>query len=146
MAGYWKKPQETLQTLVGGRLHTGDVAIMDPDGYVRIVDRIKDMIIAGGYNIYPRNVEEQIYLHPAVAECIVAGVTDEYRGQTVKAWIVLKDGQKLTKETLLEFLQDKLSKIEQPKKVEFRTSLPRTLIGKLDRKSLVEEEAAKKPA
>jgi len=144
MAGYWKKPKETLAALVAGRLHTGDVGIMDPDGYVRIVDRIKDMIIAGGYNIYPRNVEEQIYLHPAVAECVVAGVPDEYRGQTVKAWIVLKAGKKLNADGLREFLTDKLSKIEQPKIIEFRDALPKTLIGKLDRKALLEQEAAKK--
>ncbi|MGE3769578.1 MAG: long-chain fatty acid--CoA ligase [Bdellovibrionales bacterium] len=144
MLGYWKKPKETMDILVAGRLHTGDVGIMDKDGYVQIVDRIKDMIIAGGYNIYPRNVEEQIYLHPAVAECVVAGVADEYRGQTVKAWIALKPGEKLTTDELKEFLADKLSKIEQPKLVEFRDVLPKTLVGKLDRKTLVEQEAAKK--
>lgn len=141
MLGYWQKPAETSKVLVGGRLHTGDVGIMDAEGYVQIVDRIKDMIIAGGYNIYPRNVEEAIYQHPAVAECVVAGVADEYRGQTVKAWIKLKDGQKLDEEVLLEFLKTRLSKIEQPKKIEFRTApLPKTLIGKLDRKALVAQE------
>ena len=143
MLGYWNMPAETSKVLVAGRLHTGDVGIMDPDGYVRIVDRIKDMIIAGGYNIYPRNVEEQIYLHPAVAECVVAGILDEYRGQTVKAWIKVKEGMTLSESELKAFLKDKLSPIESPKQVEFRDSLPKTLIGKLDRKALVQENAAK---
>lgn len=144
MLGYWHKPQETANVLVAGRLHTGDVGIMDADGFVQIVDRIKDMIIAGGYNIYPRNVEEQIYLHPAVAECIVAGVPDEYRGQTVKAWIKLKDGSSLAADELKAFLKDKLSVIELPKQIEFRDALPKTLIGKLDRKALLAEEAVKR--
>lgn len=139
MLGYWNMPSETAKTIVAGRLHTGDVGIMSTDGYVQIVDRIKDMIIAGGYNIYPRNVEEQIYLHPAVAECVVAGVADEYRGQTVKAWIKLKADATLTEGELKAFLKDKLSPIESPKLVEFRDSLPKTLIGKLDRKALVQE-------
>lgn len=145
MMGYWQKPAETAKVLAAGRLHTGDVGVMDENGYVQIVDRIKDMIIAGGYNIYPRNVEEAIYQHPAVAECVVAGVADQYRGQTVKAWLKLKDGQKLTEAELLEFLATRLSKIEQPKLVEFRsTPLPKTLIGKLDRKALLAEEAPQK--
>ncbi len=141
MKGYWKKPEETAETLADGRLHTGDVGYMDEDGYVFIVDRIKDLILAGGYNIYPRNVEEAIYLHPAVDECIVAGVPDEYRGQTVKAYIKLKPDHPLTIGDLKAFLKDKLSKIEIPKQVEFRDELPKTLIGKLSRKAVLEEEA-----
>jgi len=143
MKGYWNKPEETARTLRNGRLHTGDVAYLDEDGYVFIVDRIKDMILCSGYNVYPRNVEEAILQHPAVAEVIVGGIPDEYRGQTVKAWVRLKDGEALTQNELLAFLEDKLSKIEQPKFVEFRSELPKTLIGKLDRKALLQEEAAK---
>ena len=143
MMGYWNKPDETADTLVDGRLHTGDVGYMDDDGYVFIVDRIKDLILAGGYNIYPRNVEEAIYLHPAVDECIVAGVPDDYRGQTVKAYIKLAAGHDLTQDDLTAFLKDKLSPIEMPKLVEFRDELPKTMIGKLSRKAVLDEEAAK---
>ncbi len=143
MMGYWNKPDETADTLVDGRLHTGDVGYMDDDGYVFIVDRIKDLILAGGYNIYPRNVEEAIYLHPAVDECIVAGVPDDYRGQTVKAYIKLAADHDLTQDDLTAFLKDKLSPIEMPKLVEFRDELPKTMIGKLSRKAVLDEEAAK---
>ena len=145
MEGYWKRPDETAnvmeQTPDGPRLHTGDVGTMDADGYTFIVDRIKDMIAAGGFKIYPRHVEEAIYQHAAVEECIVAGVPDEYRGQTVKAWIKLREGKALTRDELDAFLKDKLSPIEMPKYVEFRDSLPKTLIGKLSRKMILEEEA-----
>ncbi len=143
MKGYWEKPEETENTLVDGRLHTGDVGYMDEDGYIFIVDRIKDLILAGGYNIYPRNVEEAIYLHPAVDECIVAGIPDEYRGQTVKAYIKLNAGHEMTHDDLKAFLKDKLSPMEIPKLVEFRDELPKTLIGKLSRKAVLEEEAAR---
>ncbi len=144
MKGYWGRPEETALTLVGGRLHTGDVAIMDEDGYTFIVDRIKDMILCSGFNVYPRNVEEAIYLHPAVAECVVAGIPDEYRGQTVKAYVRLDEGRSLGREELLDFLKDKLSPIEMPKVVEFRDELPKTMIGKLSRKALMDEEEARR--
>lgn len=137
MKRYWKNQDETNQVLINGTFHTGDIGYMDDDGYVFIVDRIKDLIIAGGYNIYPRHVEEAIYLHPSVKECIVAGIPDEYRGQTVKAFIVLKDGTSLTEKDLTLFLKDKLSPIELPKIVEFRTELPKTMIGKLSRKDVL---------
>jgi long-chain acyl-CoA synthetase len=147
MPGYWNHPDESAavmdETPGGLRLHTGDVGYMDPEGYTFIVDRIKDMIAAGGFKIYPRLVEEAIYMHPAVEECIVAGVPDEYRGQTVKAWIKLRAGNQLTKDELTSFLKDKLSPIEMPKKIEFRDSLPKTMIGKLSRKMILKEEAAK---
>ncbi|WP_245613045.1 long-chain-fatty-acid--CoA ligase [Skermanella stibiiresistens] len=141
MKGYWKRPDETAESLVDGRLHTGDVGYMDEDGYTFIVDRIKDMILCGGYNVYPRNVEEAIYLHEAVAECVVAGVPDPYRGQTVKAYVTLTEGHRLTRDELAEFLKDKLSPIEIPKQLEIRDELPKTMIGKLSRKALLEEEA-----
>lgn len=146
MKGYWNKPEETATAMAGGRLHTGDVGYMDEDGYTYIVDRIKDMILCGGYNVYPRNVEEAVYLHPAVSEVVVAGVPDPYRGQTVKAYVKLNEGHSLTREELTEFLRDKLSPIEMPKHLEIRAELPKTMIGKLSRKALVEEEEARRRA
>lgn len=143
MAGYWNRPDETAKVLIDGWLHTGDIAVLDEDGYVYIVDRLKDMIITNGYNVYPRNVEEAIYLHPGVEECIVAGIPDKARGEAVKAWLRLKTGRRMTPEDLREFLMDKLSPMEMPRHVEFRTSpLPRTLIGKLSRKDILAEETA----
>jgi len=147
MSGYLNQPEETAQTLRGGWLHTADVGYIDEDGYTYIVDRIKDLILAGGYNVYPRVVEEAVYLHPAVEECVVAGVPDAYRGETVKAYVKLREGERLEAAELREFLKDKLSPIEMPKQVEFRAEpLPKTLIGKLDRKALLAEEAARAAA
>ncbi len=142
MPGYWQQPEETDNVLKHGWLYTGDVGYRDEDGYFYIVDRIKDLIICSGFNVYPRQVEEAIYLHPAVAECVVAGLPDEYRGQTVKAYVTLHPGQSLTLEDLKAFLEDKLSPIEQPKLLEVRSTLPRTLVGKLSRKALLDEEEA----
>jgi long-chain acyl-CoA synthetase len=142
MAGYWGKPEETARVLAGGRLHTGDVGYLDADGYLFLVDRIKDVIIASGYKIYPRNVEEAIYQHPSVAECIVLGLPDPYRGQTVKAYVVRTvAGQDLTEVSLLAFLADKLSPMEMPKQIEFRAFLPKTAIGKPSKKDLLAEAA-----
>lgn len=141
MAGYWNRPDETARVLIDGWLHTGDIATMDADGYVFIVDRLKDMVITNGYNVYPRNVEEAIYMHPGIEECIVAGLPDPARGEIVKVWIKLKAGRKMTAEDLREFLMDKLSPIEIPRVVEFRDKpLPRTLIGKLSRKDVLAQE------
>jgi long-chain acyl-CoA synthetase len=140
MAGYWGRPEETARTLAGGRLHTGDIGYLDADGYLFLVDRIKDVIIASGYKIYPRNVEEAIHAHPAVVECIVLGLPDPYRGQTVKAYVVLAPGASLSEADLLAFLAERLSPMEMPKQIEFRPSLPRTLIGKASKKALLEEE------
>ena len=143
MKGYWNRPEENKQTLQdnGTRLHTGDVAIMDEDGYFYIVDRIKDMIITNGYNVYPRNVEEAIYKHPSVEEVIVAGLPDRQRGEIVKAWIKRKEGRNLTIEDLKTFLADKISPMELPKRIEFReNALPKTMIGKLSRKDVVAQE------
>ena len=141
MAGYWRKPEATSDVLSEGRLRTGDVGYLDEEGYLYLVDRIKDIIIAGGYKIYPRNVEEAIYQHPKVAECIVLSVADPYRGQTVKAYVALVAGASLDEAELRAFLKDKLSPIEMPKLFEFRASLPKTLIGKPSKKALMEEEA-----
>ncbi|MDR3450131.1 MAG: long-chain fatty acid--CoA ligase [Alphaproteobacteria bacterium] len=148
MQGYWHQPEETAnvfdETPDGPRLHTGDVGYMDADGYTFIVDRIKDMIAAGGFKIYPRNVEEAIYQNPNVEECVVAGLPDPYRGQTVKAWIKCRAGCTLTSDELKAFLKDKLSPIEMPKHFEFRSEpLPKTLIGKLSRKLILEQESAR---
>ena len=145
MKGYYNKPEATEDTLVDGRLYTGDIGYIDEEGYVFLVDRIKDLILVRGYNVYPRNVEEAIYEHPAVEECIVAGVPDKTRGETVWAWIKLAEGQKLTEDELDKFLDDKLSPIEQPRKVFIRTEpLPKTDVGKLSRKTLLEEEGITK--
>ncbi len=150
MKGYWNKPEATADVLrpTGEgdmRLHTGDVAIIDKDGYIYIVDRIKDMIITNGYNVYPRNVEEAVYKHPAVEECIVAGLPDEKRGEIVKIWLKLKTGMELTPDDLKEFLKDKISPMEIPKLYEFRDKpLPKTMIGKLSRKDVVAQELDKK--
>ena len=143
MKGYWNKPVETENTFLGDYLRTGDVGIMDEQGFTFIVDRIKDMIICSGYNVYPRRVEEAIYEFPPVEEVTVIGVKDEYRGEAPKAFIKLKDGRTATAEELLAFLEDKISKIEMPEHIEFRDELPKTMIGKLSKKELKEEEAAK---
>lgn len=145
MKGYWNKPDETAAMMKNGRLHTGDIGYIDADGYTFIVDRLKDMIITNGYNVYPRNVEEAIYMHPDVAECIVAGLPDPDRGEKVKAWIVLKNRREISAETIKGFLRDKLSPMEMPREFEFRDKpLPKTLIGKLSRKDVVAEELQKK--
>lgn len=147
MKGYYNKPAETAEVLKDGLLYTGDVAIMDDKGFLYIVDRIKDLIITNGYNVYPRNVEEAIYLHPAVEECIVAGLPDQARGEIVKAWVKPREGQSLTEAELKQFLDDKISKMEMPRSIEIRTQpLPKTMIGKLSRKDILAEELAKKTA
>ncbi len=141
MKGYWNKPEANKECLKDGWLKTGDIATMDDEGYFYIVDRIKDMIITNGYNVYPRNVEEALYLHPSIEECIVAGLPDKKRGEIVKAWIKLKDGRHVSVEDLKAFLDDKISPMEIPKRFEFRESpLPKTMIGKLSRKDIVAEE------
>ena len=146
MAGYWNRPEETAAALVEGRLRTGDVGYMDEDGYTFIIDRIKDLVLVSGFNVYPRNVEEGVYQHPAVAECTVIGIADDYSGEAVKAFVKLKEGQSLTAEELSAFLEDKLGKHEQPKHIEFCDELPKTMVGKLSKKELVAEEAAKSEA
>lgn len=147
MKGYWNRPEDTAAVLRDGRLHTGDVAFMDADGYVFIVDRIKDMIISNGYKVYPRHVEEAIYQHPDVEECIVAGLPHPERGEITKAWIKPMAGRTITEEAMRAFLTDKLSAMEQPRLYEFRTTaLPKTLIGKPSRKDVVREETEKSHA
>jgi long-chain acyl-CoA synthetase len=143
MPGYWKRPEETAQTIRDGWLHTGDVAKMDEDGYLYIVDRKKDMIVASGLKVLPREVEEVLFMHPKVLEAVVAGVPDPYRGETVKAFVVLKPGVEATAEEIAEFCKLHMASFKVPRQVEFRTELPKTMIGKVLRRVLVEEERAK---
>jgi len=143
MKGYWNRPDETKKALRNGWLYTGDMARMDEDGYFYIVDRKKDIIIAGGYNIYPREVEEVIYQHPKVQETIVAGIPHQYRGETVKAYIVLKQGHSATEEEIIAFCKERLAPYKVPKLFEFRLELPKTSVGKLLKRRLVDEEKEK---
>ncbi len=141
MKGYYNKPEETTGVLQEGRLRTGDIGFIDDDGYLHLVDRLKDMIIVRGYNVYPRIVEEAIYLHPAVEECIVAGVPDAERGESVWAWVKPVAGKPLTEKDLEKFLIDKISAIERPRKIIIRdTPLPKTAVGKLSKKDLLLQE------
>jgi long-chain acyl-CoA synthetase len=146
MTGYWNRPEATGETFRGGHLHTGDVGYIDADGYVFLIDRIKDLIITGGFNVYPRMVEEAIYLHPAVEEAVACGVPDRHRGEIVKAYVKLRDGAALTAGELRGFLHDKLASFEIPRRVEFRDEIPKTLIGKPSRRELIAEELAKAEA
>jgi len=146
MRGYWQKPEATADVMIDGALRTGDIGYIDEDGFLFIVDRIKDVILAGGYNVYPRIIEEAAYRHPAVAEAVAIGIPDKYRGQSPKLFVALREGQSATVEELKTFLAQELSKIERPHEIEIRASLPRTLIGKLSKKELVAEEAARRTA
>lgn len=143
MKGYWNQPEETAMTLRNGWLYTGDIAKMDMEGYVSIIDRKKDMIIASGYNIYPRDVEEVLYEHPAVQEAVVIGVPDAYRGETVKAVIVLKEGATTSEKELIDHCKQHLSAYKVPKIIEFRNELPKTNIGKILRRAIREESMKK---
>jgi long-chain acyl-CoA synthetase len=144
MKGYWRKPEETADQFVGDFLRTGDVGVMDEEGFVFIVDRIKDLIICSGYNVYPRRIEEAIYEHRAVEEVTVIGIKDEYRGEAPKAFIKLRAGAVATADDIRRHLESKLSKIEMPSEIEFREALPKTMIGKLSKKELKAEEAKRK--
>ena len=144
MKGYWNMPEETANTLRKGWLHTGDIAVMDEDGYFKIVDRKKDMILgAGGYNIYPREVEDVLYEHPKVLEVAAAGVPVAGKGERVKVYVVLKEGQTATEEEIIAFCRENLAPYKVPKFVEFRTDLPKTIVGKILRRVLVEEDKKK---
>jgi long-chain acyl-CoA synthetase len=136
MTGYWRKPEETESAFVGRFFRSGDVGYMDDEGFIFIVDRIKDMINAAGFKVYPRRIEDALYEHPVVAECCVVGIPDEYRGEAPKAYVRLKDGCDATAVELMSFLRPKLSKLELPAAIEFRDELPKTMIGKLCKKEL----------
>ncbi|MFF2483132.1 long-chain fatty acid--CoA ligase [Paenibacillus sp. NPDC058071] len=139
MTGYWNHPEETAYALREGWLHTGDLASMDEEGYFTIVDRMKDVIIAGGFNIYPREVEEVLFEHPAVVEAAAIGVKDAYRGETVKAFIVLKEGLQVSEEELDRWCRERLAAFKVPHLYEFRSSLPKTMVGKVLKRKLTEE-------
>lgn len=136
MQGYWQRPEETREILVDGVLRTGDVGYLDAEGYLFLVDRIKDLILCGGYNVYPRVIEDALYEHPDVVEATVIGVPDPYRGEAPKAFVKLRDGAGATVDDLRAFLKDRISKIEMPRDIELRDELPKTLIGKLSKKEL----------
>ena len=143
MLGYWNKAKETEDTLKDGWLLTGDIARMDEDGYFYIVDRKKDLIIAGGYNIYPREVDEVLFAHPKVMEAVTIGVPHEYRGETVKAFIVARPGETIAEEEITAFCRENLAAYKVPKIIEFRDELPKTIVGKILRKELRAEEMRK---
>ncbi len=143
MKGYWRREEDTREVLRGGWLRTADVGYMDEDGYVFLVDRLKDVILCGGYNVYPRIIEEACYEHEAVEEVTVIAIDDPYRGQSPKAFVKLRAGASLSAEALQDFLAERLSPIERPKAIEFRDTLPKTMIGKLSKKELIEEERRK---
>ena len=146
MKGYYKRPDDTAEIFKHGHLHTGDVGYLDEEGYLYLVDRIKDMIIIRGYKVYPRFIEEALRKHPSVEECIVAGVPDAERGETVWAWVKPFAGRDVTEEDLKKFLADKVSPIEMPRKIIIRTKpLPRTAIGKPDKKAILAEEGLVRP-
>jgi long-chain acyl-CoA synthetase len=147
MLGYWQKPEETALAIRNGWFHTGDIAVMDDEGYFRIVDRLKDMIIVSGFNVYPTEVEDVLFRHPKISKCAVVGVPDDRTGERVKAFVVLKEGQTSTAEEIIAWTKDPeqgLTGYRAPHEVEFRDSLPETMIGKVLRRVLQEEERKKR--
>ncbi|TME31551.1 MAG: long-chain fatty acid--CoA ligase [Chloroflexi bacterium] len=143
MRGYWNRPDETAQVLRDGWLFTGDLARVEPDGYFSIVDRKKDMIITGGMNVYPRDVEEPLYQHPKVREAVAVGVPDPRWGEAVKVYLVLRDGETATEQEILDYCHARMARYKVPKHVEFRRELPKSLVGKVLRRQLIEEEEAR---
>jgi long-chain acyl-CoA synthetase len=144
MAGYWQRPDETAAMIRDGWVYTGDLGYLDEDGYLFVVDRKKDLIKPGGFQVWPREVEEVIAAHPAVAEVSVAGVPDEYQGEAVKAWVVLRPGSELTGDELRAWCRKELSGYKTPKHIEFRAALPKSMVGKVLRRALTAEEKAEK--
>jgi long-chain acyl-CoA synthetase len=144
MKGYKDMPDETANTLRNSWCYTGDIATIDQDGYFYIVDRKKDMIISGGFNIYPRDIDEVLYEHPKVQEACTIGIPDPKRGENVKVFVVLKQGATVTQEELLEYCATKLAKYKLPAEIEFRKELPKTNVGKILRKQLRAEELEKR--
>ncbi|UHA75056.1 long-chain-fatty-acid--CoA ligase [Paenibacillus sp. 481] len=140
MKGYWKRPDETSKMLRDGWLYTGDMARMDEEGFFTVVDRKKDLIIAGGFNIYPREIEEVLFEHPHIQEASVIGVPDDYRGETVKAYIVLRAGKHVTEQELNDWCRSRLASYKVPRQYEIRSELPKTIAGKVLKRALLEEE------
>ncbi|MFJ7950215.1 AMP-binding protein [Lysinibacillus sp. NPDC096418] len=143
MKGYWNRPEDTAATFADGWFLTGDLGYMDEEGFFYVVDRKKDLIIAGGFNIYPREVEEVLYELEEIQECVVAGIPDPYRGETVKAYIVLKEGHSITEDELNKYCRQHLAAFKVPRYYEFRDELPKTAVGKILRRTLVDEEKTK---
>lgn len=143
MLGYYRKPEETAEVLEEGWLQTGDIGYMDEEGYFYITDRKKDLIITGGFNVFPREIDELIYRHPKVREGIAVGVPDEYKGERVKVFIILKEGEQATPEEFIRYFRENLAPYKVPAEVEFRTELPKSPIGKILRRQLREEELRK---
>ena len=141
VAGYWNKPEETEHAIPGGHLHTGDVGFMDADGWFYLVDRKKDMIIASGYKVWPREVENVLYQHPAVREAAVIGVPDEYRGETVKAFVSLRPGEEATEAELIAFCKERMAAYKYPRSIEFVDELPKTVTGKILHRELRRDRA-----
>lgn len=144
MAGYWHRPDETASALRNGWLYTGDLATMDDDGYFYIVDRKKDMVIVGGYNVYPREVDEVLLEHPKILEAVSVGIADGLRGETLKAYVVPRPGESLHKSDVIAWCRQKLAGYKVPRLVEFREELPKTIVGKVLRRALREEEERKR--
>jgi acyl-CoA synthetase (AMP-forming)/AMP-acid ligase II len=138
MRGYWNLPDESAEALRGGWMHTGDAGIMDDEGYIYIQDRVKDMIVSGGENIYPRVIEDVLFKHPSIADAAVIGVPDEQWGETVKAIVVLRDETTATEEEVIDFCRDKLGGYERPRSVDFVKALPRNPTGKVLKRELRE--------
>jgi long-chain acyl-CoA synthetase len=136
MSGYRNRPEDTAKTLREGWLYTGDIGEFDEDGYIWIRDRVKDMAIVGGYNVYPREIDEVLYAHPDVKEAAAVGVPDKYRGEVIKAFVVPKDGVSLTADDILSYCRANLAKYKVPTAVEVVAELPKTTVGKIDKKAL----------
>ena len=143
MKGYLNNPDETASAVRNDWLYTGDIAMMDEDGYFYIVDRKKDMVIVGGYNVFPREVDEVLASHPKILEAVSVGLDDPLRGEILKAYIVPKAGEHLTKSEIVAFCRTKLASYKVPRQIEFRDALPRTIVGKILRRHLRDEEMAK---
>jgi len=146
MKGYYNRPDATADVLRNGWLYTGDIATMDEEGYFYIVDRKKDLIISGGYNIYPREIDEVLHSHPKIKEAVSVGIPHEARGEIVKAYVVVQDGEALSRSDVIAYCREKLANFKVPRQVEFRTDLPKTMVGKVLRRALREEEEAKASA
>ena len=136
MKGYWRNEKATAEALKNGWVYTGDLGTLDEDGYLYLIDRKKDMIISGGYNIYAREVEDVLYTHPAVGEAAVIGVPDEEWGESVKAVVALKPGMSASEQDIIQFCKEKLASFKKPKSVDFVSELPKTSIGKISKKDL----------
>lgn len=144
--GYWNRPEESVNTLRNGWLITGDIARMDDDGFFYIVERKKDMIIIGGYKVFPRDIEEELFKHPKIKEATVIGVPHPKMGEVPKAYVVLKDGETCTPEEIIEYMNQNVADYKVPRQIEFRDALPKTIIGKVLKRQLMEEEKAKAKA